>query len=143
MLYRNRILLIFLLIQTSLCFGQSEITGVWKTIDDVTGEAKSHIEIYEDGDKYYGKVKELLLKPADTVCDNCPREKKGRPLVGMILLRGLEAYKDYYSYGRILDPENGKEYKCSAWMDGEDKLVLRGYIGISALGRSQNWYRVK
>ena len=136
-------LLVILVFQTALCFGQSGITGVWKTVDDVTGEAKSHIEIYEEGGKYYGKVKELLLKPADTVCDNCPGDKKGKPLVGMILLREMETYKDYYSYGRILDPENGKEYKCSAWVESPEKLVLRGYIGISALGRSQNWYRVK
>ena len=143
MLFRIKTLLIFLLIQTNFCFAQPELTGTWKTIDDVTGDAKSHIEIYEEGGKFYGKVKELLLKPADTVCEKCPGEKKDKPLVGMILLRGLETYKDYYSYGRILDPENGKEYKCSVWIDEADKLVVRGYIGISALGRSQNWYRVK
>ncbi len=143
MLLKIQTLVVILFFSVCICSGQSDITGTWKTIDDVSGDAKSYVEIYEEDGKYYGKVQKLLLKPADTVCEKCPGAKKDQPLVGMILLRELESYKDYWSYGRILDPENGKEYKCSVWADGADKLVLRGYIGISALGRSQNWYRVK
>ena len=143
MFLKTQTLILIFLLQVCICFGQGDIVGTWKTVDDVSGDAKSLMEIYKDGDKYYGKVKELLLKPADTVCEKCPGKKKDQPLVGMVLLRELETYKDYYSYGRILDPENGKEYKCSIWMDDEDTLIVRGYIGISALGRSQNWYRSK
>ncbi len=131
----------------SLCLsanGQADISGLWKTIDDVTGEAKSHVEIIKKEDnKYYGTVMKLLLEPEDTKCTNCKGEKKGQKIKGMQILKDLQVYKDYWSYGKILDPENGKEYKCSIWMEGNDTLVLRGYIGISALGRSQKWHRVE
>lgn len=121
---------------------QDQIVGIWKTVDDETGEIKSHVEISKDGDEYIGKVIKLLLKPEDTLCTECKGAKKDQKIVGMEILSGLQTYKDYWSYGKILDPANGKEYKCSAWMEGDDTIVLRGYIGISALGRSQKWHRV-
>lgn len=134
---------LMVLLASANVIAQDQIVGTWKTVDDNTGEIKSHVEITKDGDEYRGKVIQLLLKPADTVCTSCKGDKKGQKVVGMQILNGLRTYKDYWSYGKILDPENGKEYKCSVWMEGEDTIVLRGYIGISALGRSQKWHRVK
>ena len=122
---------------------QSSPAGTWKTIDDETGEAKSHVEIYEQNGKYFGKIVKLLQSPEDTLCDKCSGSKKNKPIKGMVILTDLEPYKDYWSYGRILDPNNGKTYKCSLWMENDDTLKLRGYIGVSALGRNQNWHRVK
>lgn len=133
----------FVLFCTVISFAQSPV-GVWKTIDDETGEAKSHIEIYEEGGKFYGKVVKLLQKPEDTVCDKCSGDKKDKLILGMVLLEGLTPYKDYWSYGKILDPNNGKTYKCNAWFEGSgDVMKLRGYIGVAALGRNQDWHRVK
>jgi uncharacterized protein (DUF2147 family) len=123
-------------------FAQSPV-GVWKTIDDETGEAKSHVEIYEKNGKYYGKVIQLLQKPNDTLCDACPGDKKDKKIVGMEILWDLEPYRDYWSYGQVLDPENGKIYKCSIWLEENDKITIRGYIGVSLVGRNQEWHRVK
>lgn len=117
--------------------------GIWKTVDDNTGEARSHLEIYEQQGKLHGKLVKLLTADPDTVCDQCTGEKKDQPLMNMVILWDLKPHKDYWSYGRILDPENGKTYKCSVWLDGQDKLKVRGYIGVSALGRTQEWDRVK
>ena len=136
------ILSLALLLVTYSVNGQSAV-GTWKTVDDNTGEAKSHIEIYEDNGVLYGKVTSLLLKPADTICEACKGDKKDQPLIGMILLQDLVAEKDYWSGGTIMDPENGKSYKCKISLDGPDKLKVRGYIGIEALGRSQYWHRVQ
>lgn len=122
---------------------QTSPIGTWKTVDDNTGDERSYIEIFEKDGKLYGKITKLLLKPADTVCENCTGAKKDKPLIGMQLLEGLKPYKDYWSYGEIMDPDSGKVYKCSIWLEGEDKLKVRGYIGISALGRTQVWHRVK
>lgn len=124
---------------------QSSPVGVWKTVDDATGETKSHVEIYEKGGKFHGKIIKLLLKPADTVCESCTGDKKNQPLVGMNILWDVKPYKDYWSYGKIMDPENGKEYKLNIWFEDNDtdKLQLRGYIGMPALGRTQTWHRVK
>lgn len=116
--------------------------GIWKTIDDETGEAKSHVEIFEKGGQFYGKVVKLLQRPADTICEECPGDKKNQKLVGLEILWDLKPYDDYWSYGQILDPENGKTYKCNLSLNGSDKLDVRGYIGFAALGRTQTWHRV-
>lgn len=122
---------------------QSSPLGVWKTIDDNTGEAKSHIEIYEEGGKLYGKIVKLLRKGPDTVCEKCPGAKKNKKLVGMVIIDELEPKNDFWKDGSILDPESGKEYGCSIWFeDGEtDELKVRGKHW-TGLYRTQTWYRV-
>ncbi len=123
--------------------GQS-VLGKWKTVDDVSGEAKSILEIYEEDGKVYGKVVEILKEGRqDAVCDACKGEDKGKPIMGLTIIRGLEKDGDEYSGGRILDPENGKLYKCYITLEEKDKLKVRGYVGFSLLGRTQYWYRVE
>ncbi|MBV6655745.1 MAG: DUF2147 domain-containing protein, partial [Mameliella sp.] len=119
-------------------------TGLWKTIDDETGEAKSYVEIYKDGGKYYGKISKLLLFPQNKVCDACTGKHKGKKLVGMIIVDNLEPYKDYWKNGTIMDPESGGEYGCSVWFeDGKpDELKVRGKHW-TGLYRTQTWHRVK
>ena len=116
----------------------------WKTIDDKTGDAKSYVQIYEAGNQVQAKVSKLLIKPADTVCKNCSGNKKNQPVVGMVIVDGLKAYKDYWKGGTILDPEDGKEYGVSMWFeDGKnDELKVRGKHW-TGLYRTQTWYRVK
>ena len=140
---KQLILSAIFLCTTLFCVAQSGITGTWKTIDDETGEAKSHVQIVEKDGKYYGSVVEILTNRKDAKCIACDDHRKDQPVLGMTILEDLKTYKDYYSYGKILDPNNGKIYKCSAWLDKADELTVRGYVGISALGRSQKWYRVK
>ncbi len=117
--------------------------GIWKTIDDETGDPKSHVEIYEKGGKFYGKVVKLLPAATTDVCGPCDGDRKGKSLINMDILWDLEPYKDYWSYGQIIDPGKGKIYKASVWLEDQNTLKVRGYIGISALGRNQNWYRVE
>ncbi len=118
--------------------------GIWKTIDDNTKEAKSHVEVYEQNGKLYAKVVKLLLKPADTKCDKCSGDKKNKPVVGMVILENLKPVKDYWGKGTIMDPENGKEYGCSIWFeDGKtSELKVRGKHW-TGLYRTQTWYKVK
>ncbi len=122
---------------------QDSPVGVWKTIDDESGEAKSHVEIYESNGKFYGKIVKLLTLAEDAVCDQCPDDLKNKPMMGLKIVNNLEPYRDYWSYGTIMDPKTGKVYKCSIFTDGPNKLRVRGYIGFSALGRNQIWHRVK
>ena len=123
-------------------FGQ-DLLGVWKTIDDKTGEPKSHVKIYKKGGKYFGKVVKLLPAATTTVCVDCPGDKNGKSLYDIDIVWDMKDYKDYWSYGRIVDPADGSVYKCNMSMDGKDKLKVRGYIGVSLLGRTQVWYRVE
>ncbi len=123
---------------------QTSPIGIWKTIDDDTGEAKSHVEIYEKDGKLYGKVVKLLLRPADTICEKCPGKKKNTPVVGLHIIEDLKPYDNYWQKGTILDPENGKEYGCSIWFeDGKaDELKVRGKHW-TGLYRTQTWYKAE
>lgn len=132
-----------LLFALGAAFAQSTPEGIWQTIDDETGQPKSHVEIYQKNGAYYGKVVKLLPAATTDKCIDCPGDKKDKPLVGLDILWDLKPYKDYWSYGQIVDPKDGSVYKCSVWLEGSDKLKVRGYIGVSLIGRNQEWQRVK
>lgn len=126
-------------------YGQNHtVIGKWKTIDDETGKAKSIVEVYEKSGKIYGKVVEILEEEnKNRVCENCSGEDKNKPILGMIVIKGLSKVGKEYKKGKILDPKNGKLYQCFITLDGNDKLKVRGFIGISLFGRTQYWYRIK
>lgn len=120
----------------------AQIEGKWKTIDDETKQAKSIVEIYKKSDgKYYGKVSQLLIKPADPNCTGCKDDRKDKPILGMEIIRGLAKDGDEFTGGTITDPKTGKTYKCTITKSG-DKLNVRGYMGVSILGRTQVWQKV-
>ncbi len=119
--------------------------GRWLTIDDITGKAKSVVAIWEENGKLYGRVQKLLNPdPHDPnpTCDDCEGELKGKPVIGLRILWDLQKDGDAWSGGTILDPSNGKTYKCLISIeDGGAKLKVRGFIGLSVLGRTQYWRR--
>lgn len=120
------------------------VVGKWKTIDDETGEAKSIVEVYEKSGKIYAKVVDILRADhKKDVCTKCDGTEKNKPILGMVIMNGLKKDGDEYNGGTILDPTNGKRYKCYITLESADKLKLRGYIGISLVGRTQYWTRVK
>lgn len=120
----------------------AQIEGKWKTIDDETKQAKSIVEIYKKSDgKYYGKVSQLLIKPADPNCTACKDDRKGKPILGMEIIRGLKKDDNEFTGGTITDPKTGKTYKCTITREG-DQLNVRGYIGLSLIGRTQTWQKV-
>jgi len=119
----------------------ADITGSWQTIDDETGEAKSIVEIFEREGRYYGKVQDLLLKPDDTVCEECKGPRKGQQVVGMEIITGLKKDGDEYTGGEILDPESGNVYRAKLWLEDDDTLKVRGYLGF--FYRTQTWHRAE
>ena len=123
-----------------LAFCQSPV-GKWKTIDDETGEPKSHLELFEADGKLYGKVVKLLKSAPDKTCEKCPGERKDKPILGMIVLVNMILKDGYYQSGDILDPEKGKWYRCKLWLKSGDPntLMVRGYIG--PFYRTQTWHR--
>ncbi len=134
---------LFLCFATSgFLYGQSPV-GLWKTIDDETGEAKSHIKIYEEDDKLHGKVIKLLKKDGQTVCEKCPEPHKGKPIQGLRVMWDLEEDGEEWTDGEIMDPSNGKVYSCKIYLEEPNTLKVRGYVGFSAFGRTQEWKRLK
>lgn len=118
------------------------VFGKWKTIDDKTGKAKSVVEIFESNGKVFGKVVEIV-DPAkrDRKCEKCEGADKNKPILGLVILKGLSKDGAEYNGGKIVDPETGNLYKCFIKLQGKDKLEVRGYMGISLIGRSQTWVR--
>lgn len=137
-----KILLIPILLMTMSAYGQS-IVGKWKTIDDTSGKEKSIVEIFEKGDKVHGRIIRIFPEPGeepDPVCDQCeeddPRFRK--KIIGMEIITSMQMESGQYTNGEILDPENGKVYRCKLWMEGKD-LKVRGYWG--PFYRTQTWKR--
>lgn len=118
--------------------------GIWQTIDDKTGAAKSWVEIYKVQQNYYGKVVKLLDAASTTVCTACTGDHKGKPINGMVILTNLKPYKDYWTGGEILDPKSGNTYGCSVWFEDNNykELKVRGKHW-TGLYRDQTWIKVK
>jgi uncharacterized protein (DUF2147 family) len=119
------------------------IQGQWRTVDDKTGEIRSMVRIYKDtaDGLYYGKI-EKLFKYADAVCEKCEGEDKNKPILGMIIIRGMKAEGKALK-GKVLDPENGKIYYATVSIDEKTgKLLLRGSLDKRGwLGRNQYWIK--
>ena len=125
-------------------WAQSTPVGVWHSIDDKTKEIKSEIVIADNGGVLSGKVAKLLRKDAkqDAVCDLCTDDRKGKPVLGLEIIRGARKTdgKDIWEDGKIMDPENGKSYSLKMTpIEGGKKLEVRGSIG--PFGRTQTWVR--
>lgn len=119
--------------------------GLWRTIDDKTGKEKSLVRITEVNGELRGTIEKLIREPNEDqnpVCEKCSGDKKGKPVLGMMILGGLKRDGKEWTGGEILDPNNGKTYKCKMSLDdGGKKLNVRGFIGVSLLGRTQVWLR--
>ena len=126
---------------------QMSPVGVWKTIDDETKKEKSLVRIKETNGVFTGTI-EKFLDPAtkvDEVCDKCTDDRKGKPVLGMTIIRNIKANADdkgIWDGGDILDPNYGKVYRARLKpVDGGKKLEMRGYLG--PFYRTQVWLRVE
>ncbi len=123
---------------TVALYAQSDpILGKWQ---NPSGEGR--IEIYKKGEKFYGKlywIKDSAKKDAK----NPDPKLRTRNIQGLEILSGFVKESKTYVDGTIYDPKSGKTYSCKMTLKGNDKLDIRGYIGISMLGRSETWTRIK
>ncbi|WP_332816129.1 DUF2147 domain-containing protein [Ramlibacter sp.] len=120
--------------------------GLWRNVDDKTGEVKAEIRITEANGVVNGRIVRRLAKNArpDAVCDECTDDRKGQRLDGLEIIRGARKAdgKDVWEGGKILDPENGRDYALRLTpQDGGKRLDVRGSIG--PFGRTQAWVRVE
>jgi uncharacterized protein (DUF2147 family) len=145
----HKILAICLLTGAGWAQAQMSPIGLWQSIDDGNGQPKAEISIAQRSDGgLSGKVeRSLQAQPSpETNCVLCTDDRKNQPKIGLEIIRGGRQAegKEVWEGGRILDPENGKEYSLRLTpTEGGRKLEVRGYIGAPILGRTQVWNRIR
>ena len=116
--------------------------GHWQIVNS-DGTPGGQAETFLVDGKLFGRVTQV--RPGRTprdVCDKCSGEYKNQLILGMIFMSNFHAGGDDWVDGTVVDPENGKEYKGKIWAVGKDSLHMRGFIGISLLGRTESWVRI-
>lgn len=127
-----------------LALDKDAIIGKW-----YTAEQEALVSIYSCGDHYCGRIIGLKEpKNADGTekidVNNPDQSRRHEPIIGLQLVKdfAFDGQKRWVG-GKIYDPENGKTYSCKMALEGEQRLKVRGYIGISLLGRTEIWTRVE
>jgi uncharacterized protein (DUF2147 family) len=120
--------------------------GTWVQIDDKTQQPHSIIKVYSYDGKIYGKILEAFPqngKPPRKVCDLCQGKQHNAPIIGLAIMSGFVQTKpNVWDNGVILDPSSGKIYSCKLTLTNDGlQMGVRGYIGVSLLGRTQTWFR--
>lgn len=116
-------------------------TGRWYTVDEDTGERKSVVEIYEQGGKYFGRVAEILTDKKDAICTECSGAKKNKPILGMVIIEGLQKDGDTWNGGTVFDPNKDATYRLSVWYEGDPNVLYIRGKHWTGLYRTQTWKR--
>lgn len=117
--------------------------GLWRTVDDHTHKPRGIVRIYEENGVFFGRI-ETSFDSEERAghCEKCTDDRKGAPIVGLVIMRGITRHGAQYQGGEILDPDTGSIYRCRFTLSGDgDKLFIRGFLGIALLGRTQTWFR--
>ena len=120
--------------------------GLWKTVDDRTGTPDALIRITETNSEFQGTIEKFLRPGEDenSVCEKCEGPRHNQRLLGLAIVTGMKKQGDVYAGGEILDPDEGKVYRCKMTLeDAGTKLQVRGFIGVSLFGRTQTWVRIE
>jgi uncharacterized protein (DUF2147 family) len=119
--------------------------GLWKTFDDKTGNPRAIVRIYEQDGKLFGRIERTLTPGEENeVCESCTDDRRNKAIIGLVIIRNVKPMDGDggYAGGDILDPDTGSVYRCKLRVDRDGThLIVRGYIGISLLGRTQTWQR--
>jgi uncharacterized protein (DUF2147 family) len=136
---------LFLIAISASAMAQSTPVGLWRGFDEKTGDPRVEVRITEVAGVLNGKVEKRLspgVKPED-VCTECTDDRKDKPRLGLEIIRGAKKSPDgdVWEGGKILDPDNGKNYALKMTpIEGGKKMEVRGSIG--PFGRTQTWVRI-
>lgn len=121
----------------------SSPAGLWQPLDSA-GRPEGLIRIFETNGLFYGRIEPS--SPSDdrnARCTKCTGARHNQPIIGLVIMRHLKPRDGEYVDGDILDPNTGRVYGCTVRLtDGGHELIMRGFLGISLLGRSQTWRRM-
>jgi uncharacterized protein (DUF2147 family) len=130
----------------SLQAAEPTALGLWEQVDENSGKAESWFKVTERNGTYEGTIVKIFFKPGEDenwTCDKCEGADRGKPVLGLMLIKGMKRNGLDYENGTIMDPRDGSVYRALMRLapDGQ-KLEVRGYLGFSFLGRSQVWNRL-
>jgi len=126
--------------------GKFSAVGYWQTRDKKTNNPSGVVRVYYRKGMFYGKIIRIYRQnghlPTDR-CVKCTGANKNKRILGILTIRDMVYQNGVYRNGRVLDPNNGKEYHARMWVtDNGQQLKLRGYIGIPLFGRTAVWHRI-
>lgn len=133
----QKIIIILFLFFVTKTFAQNQIVGKWLSEDK-----EGITTIYENNGKYFGKIT-WLKKPNDskgipfTDSENPDESKRNNPLIGLLILKDFHYSNNEWKGGTIYDPESGKTYTCTMWLENTHTLKVRGYWGL--FYQTQTW----
>ncbi|APG64813.1 hypothetical protein LPB136_05305 [Tenacibaculum todarodis] len=132
---------LYILLFISLTTNGQTIIGKWETFDDKTKEKKAVIEINKTDNTYSAKIVTSYTAEKNALCKACKGIKKDKPIIGLHIIENIKKDGNEFNGGTILDPENGKTYKCYLQLVSNNKLKVRGFLGVALFGRTQYWIR--
>ncbi|MBK8944541.1 MAG: DUF2147 domain-containing protein [Ignavibacteriae bacterium] len=138
------VVLVAFILSANIYAQKEKVEGLWKTIDDETGQPKSVVKVYVKDGKVFGDIVKLFRKAGedpDPICDKCDDDdsRKNKKILGMTIITDMEKGDDgVWEDGEILDPKKGKVYDCKLWVEN-GKLQVRGYVLF--FHRTQEWLK--
>jgi uncharacterized protein (DUF2147 family) len=146
MFYRSAIASIFLILSVSYAWS-GELAGLWQEYDEHTGNVEALILIEKSNDATYeGKIEKIIPDRPERsamICVNCPGSLKNQPLLGLRILSGMKRKDELnFEQGNILDPEEGKIYRCHIRLSEDgNSIEVTGYMYFNWMGQSEVWRR--